>query len=140
MTEGEIVHDVEIRVRYADTDKMGIVYNGNYLRYFEVGRTELLRSIGVPYASLEHDGFQLPVLEAHVEYVRPARYDDLLLVQTTYAHRHSPVIELAYTVLLNGDTLARGYTRHSFVDARSFKPVRPPRIFVHAVDQALSTS
>jgi len=135
-----IIHDHRERVRYADTDKMGVVYNGNYLRYFEIGRTELLRHLGLPYVSLEADGFQLPLLEAHVEYLRPARYDDVLVIRTSYEHRLSPVIELRYEILLDGDTLARGYTRHSFVDARTFKPVRPPRAFLDAVEQAKSSA
>ena len=96
-------HDTTIRVRYADTDKMGVVYNGNYLRYFEIGRTELLRHIGVPYAQLEAQGALLPVIEAHIEYLRPARYDDLLTVRTTYAVDRSPVLRLAYEIVVDSD-------------------------------------
>ena len=139
MSIGTIVFDYSIRVRYADTDKMGVVYNGNYLRYFEIGRTEMLRSIGLPYVNLENEGYQLPVLEAHVEYLRPARYDDDLTVRTTLAYEHSPVLRISYEVLLTGDTLARGYTRHSFVDANTFKPVRPPKAFTAAVEKALAS-
>ena len=131
-------HDTTIRVRYADTDKMGVVYNGNYLRYFEIGRTELLRHIGVPYAQLEAQGALLPVIEAHIEYLRPARYDDLLTVWTTYAVDRSPVLRLAYEIVIDSDVIARGSTRHTFVDHATFKPIRPPRLFLDAVERACS--
>ena len=140
MSDHVISHDFQIRVRYADTDKMGIVYNGNYLRYFEIGRTEMLRSMGLPYSTLEHDGYQLPLLEAHVEYLKPARYDDVITIRSSYQAAVSPVIRIEYEVFLNGDTLARGYTRHTFVDARSFKPVRPPQAFTNAVKEAQPAS
>lgn len=131
-----VSHDTTVRVRYADTDKMGVVYNGNYLRYFEIGRTELLRHIGVPYAQLEDHGALLPLIEAHVEYLRPARYDDLLTIRTHYAVDRSPVLRLSYEILLGDDLIARGRTRHTFVQDRTFKPIRPPRIFWEAVEQA----
>lgn len=126
-----------MRVRYADTDKMGIVYNGTYLRYFEIGRTELLRSIGLPYIQLESEGYLLPVLEAHAEYKNPARYDDLIDIVTSYKPDLSTVITIEYTVLLNEGTLAQGYTRHTFVNSQTFRPVRPPKQFREAVDKAL---
>ena len=106
------------------------------LRFFEIGRTELLRAIGLPYVELEQNNIQLPVLEAHVEYKKPARYDDLITVVTTYDHEPSAVITLRYEVLLDGDTLATGYTRHSFVDATTFRPIRPPAQFLQAVTAA----
>lgn len=140
MSDHVISHDYQIRVRYADTDKMGIVYNGNYLRYFEIGRTEMLRSMGLPYSSLELDGYQLPLLEAHIEYLKPARYDDVITIRSSYQAAASPVIRIEYVVMLHGDTLARGYTRHTFVDAQTFKPVRPPKAFTNAVKQAQPAS
>lgn len=116
---------------------MGIVYNGTYLRYFEIGRTELLRYIGLPYVALEADGFLLPVLEAHVEYKVPARYDDLISIITTFQPDLSPVITLEYDVQLNDGTLATGYTRHTFVNSATFRPIRPPKQFHEAVEKAL---
>lgn len=129
-----IVHRTEYRVRYSDTDKMGVVYYGNYMRLFEIGRTELLRAAGLPYADLERDGFLLPVLEAHAEYHEPARYDDLLTIETSYVPAHSPVITLSYELRCKDHTLATGWTRHSFVSASAFKPVRPPRRFFEAME------
>lgn len=116
---------------------MGIVYNGTYLRYFEIGRTELLRSIGLPYVQLESQGYLLPVLEAHVEYKNPARYDDLIDIVTSHKPDLSTVITLEYTVLLNGGTLAQGYTRHTFVNSQTFRPVRPPTQFREAIEKAM---
>jgi len=108
---------------------MGIVYYGSYMRLFEIGRTELLRSAGLPYVELELEGLLLPVLEAHCEYLSPARYDEMLEIETMYEMKHSPIIMLQYEVRRTSETLARGWTRHSFVAALDFKPVRPPRRF-----------
>src|SRR5512147_3143405 len=72
----------EIRVRYADTDRMGIVYNGNYLTFFEIGRTELMRQHGLVYTELEKNGILLPLIESHVNYRQPAYYDNLLIIRS----------------------------------------------------------
>lgn len=129
-----IVHRCFERVRYADTDKMGIVYNGNYARFFEIGRTELLRSIGLPYAELEKQGILLPVLSLHVEYLAPARYDDLLMIETHYQHDPNVAsIQLSYQISRDDVRIARGSTKHSFLLAESWRPTRPPASFVDAV-------
>lgn len=137
MSQPTIDHTSTVRVRYADTDKMGVVYYGNYLKYFEIGRTELLRSIGLPYVELERTGVLLPVLEAHAEYLLPATYDDLLEIDASYLVEHTALITMQYTIRRGDDTLVRGYTRHSFVDASTFRPVRPPQIFRSAIEQAV---
>ena len=74
--------DTNIRVRYAETDRMDVVYYGNYAQYFEVGRVETLRSLGISYKDIENMGIILPVVELHIKYLRPAKYDDLLTVKT----------------------------------------------------------
>jgi acyl-CoA thioester hydrolase len=136
-----IRHATTVRVRYADTDKMGVVYNGNFLMYFEIGRTELLRSVGLPYIELEREGFLLPVREAHVEYKVPAKYDDLLRIETSYTHDPtSAVITLSYRIVRDETEIAVGYTRHGFVHAETWRPTRPPRSFVEAVTHPLVTS
>lgn len=137
MSVPAIHHTSVVRVRYADTDKMGVVYYGNYMKYFEIGRTELLRSIGLPYVELERSGVQLPVLEAHAEYLLPARYDDLLNIDATYVAHPTALVTMDYVIRREKDTLVRGYTRHTFVDASTFRPVRPPQIFRTAVEQAI---
>ena len=79
------------------------------------------------------------MLEAHVEFVSPARYDDLITIETTYVYRVSPILELKYNIIRDGLTLARGFTRHTFVDDATFKPKRPARRFVDAVERALQS-
>src|SRR5438105_5103832 len=91
-------HETLLRVRYAETDKMGVVYYANYLVWFEVGRTDLLREAGWTYREMEADGFGLPVMEAHCEYHRPARYDDEVEVNTN-GELLSPVrVKFAYQI------------------------------------------
>ena len=134
-----MIHNTaSIRVRYADTDKMGVVYNGVYLQYFEIGRTEMLRAMGLPYIVLEESGVLLPVLEAHLLYQKPAKYDDVLDIDATFVPDYSATIRIDYVIRRNHDVLASGFTRHSFVHATSFKPIRPPAIFTDAVRLALN--
>ena len=94
-------------------------------------------SPGIPYNDLEKQGFMLPVLEAHVEYLMPARYDDQIKVHTIYNNEPGPVIKMLYEITLGDNTLARGFTRHSFVDATSWKPMRPPAPFREAINAAI---
>ncbi|TAE34216.1 MAG: acyl-CoA thioesterase [Candidatus Kapaibacterium sp.] len=132
-----ITNRAEIRVRYAETDKMKVVYNGNYLTYFEVGRTELLRACGLPYPELERTGFLLPVLEAHVKYKMSAVYDDVLSIYATYTLERIPTIRIDYLIKRGDDEIASGYTVHPFVAAETMKPVRPPKVFFEAIERAL---
>lgn len=116
-----------IRVRYAETDKMGVVYHANYLVWFEVGRTDLLRHSGWTYREMEGEGCSLPVIEAHCEYRQPARYDDDLLIRTR-GTRLSPVrVRFDYQVVREADELllAEGYTVHAGLDPNG-KPRRLP--------------
>jgi acyl-CoA thioester hydrolase len=119
-----------VRVRYAETDKMGIVYYANYLIWFEIGRTDWLRETGSTYRSMEEQGIQLPVIEAHCEYRRPARYDEEIEVRTI-GRLLSPVrMEFEYEVIRTHDqtVAASGRTVHAALDA-SGRPCRlPPRV------------
>jgi len=132
----------EIRVRYADTDQMRIVYYGKFFEYFEQGRSDLLRSIGLSYGQIEEMGYFLPVIEAHARYKRSARYDDLLRVTTCL--REVPVarVRLDYVVTKDGDEepVAEGYTVHGFVSAENGRPTRAPGRFLEAVEQAMKAS
>jgi acyl-CoA thioester hydrolase len=114
---------------------MGVVYYATYLVYFEVGRTELLRACGIPYAVLEAQGYALPVVEAHIEYRAPARYDDLLFVHTRYTPLYQPTLRLEYEIRRHNTCIALGHTLHVFMDAREWRPVRPPAIFWEAIRQ-----
>ena len=116
-----------IRVRYAETDKMGVVYYANYFVWFEVARADLLRSLGWTYREMEHAGVTLPVIDAQCEYRRPARYDDEIEVRTK-GRMLSPVrIEFTYEILFREDhsLAASGRTIHAALDL-SGKPCRLP--------------
>src|SRR6478736_1997399 len=107
-----------LRVRYAETDKMGVVYYANYLVWFEVGRADLLRALGWTYREMEHAGVSLPVIEAQCVYRRPARYDDEMAIQTT-GRLLSPVrMEFEYQVITTHDQMvaATGKTVHAALD------------------------
>jgi acyl-CoA thioester hydrolase len=108
--------EVQIRVRYAETDRMGLLHHANYLVYFEQGRTELLRSRGIAYKDLEDQGYLLVLTKIEVRYKAPARYDDLLTLRTTVA-RVTPVrIEHRYEVMRDGTLLAEGNSTLACVD------------------------
>ena len=116
-----------VRVRYAETDKMGVVYHSNYLVWFEIGRTDWLRDTGWTYRSMEEEGIQLPVIEAHCEYRLGARYDDEVEIRTR-AKKLSPVrVQFDYEAARRADgaIFATGYTVHATID-RSGRPVRMP--------------
>lgn len=124
-----------IRVRYADTDQMHFTYNGKYFEYFEVGRTELLRQLNLPYSDLESSGYLLPVLECYAKFISPAKYDDLLKIETTLVELPQPIIYLKYKIYndSNGNLITEGYTKHIFMDGNSRKPIRPPKIFLDKI-------
>jgi acyl-CoA thioester hydrolase len=116
-----------VRVRYAETDQMGVVYHANYFVWFEVGRTDLLRGAGWTYRQMEDEGVSLPVIEAHCEYKQPARYDDDLEIRTA-GRLVSPVrVAFSYEVVRPTDsqTVATGRTMHASID-RSGRPCRLP--------------
>jgi acyl-CoA thioester hydrolase len=126
-----------LRVRYSETDLMGTVYNSRPLEWFECGRTELLRGIGLPYATLETRGVFLPVVEAHLEYLGRARYDDLLqlTITSTFQGRARLRCEVQIVHAPTAKPVVRGYTIHAFTDAAG-KPVRPPAWVLEAMRQA----
>ena len=90
---------IELRVRYAETDRMGVVYHSNYLIWCETGRTELMRQAGYPYSRMEEEGFSLVVSEATLRYGAPARYDEKIVVETTVTRIRSRTVEFGYLVL-----------------------------------------
>lgn len=118
---------INVRVRYAETDKMGVVYHANYLIWFEVGRCELLRAVGSSYRDLEATGIMLPVIEAHCEYRSPARYDDELQVKTWGALLSPARVEFTYEISRPSDGIvnALGRTVHAAIDIAG-KPCRLP--------------
>jgi acyl-CoA thioester hydrolase len=120
-------HTVLFRVRYSETDQMGTFYNSRALEWFECGRTELLRAMGLPYAEMERRGVFLPVVEAHVEYRGRARYDDLLRMtsRAAFVGKVRLRIDVEIVHAEGGAPVTRGYTVHAFTDPAG-KPMRPP--------------
>lgn len=123
---------LQVRVAFADTDGMGVVWHGNYLVWFEMGRTELLRASGLTYRSLVDRNLHLPVIEAHVDYHRPALYDDLLSVACGMHPLKGVRLRLDYEIRRGAELLVGGHTLHAFTDG-SGRPVRPPRDVVEAL-------
>lgn len=121
------MHRFLMRVLYADTDQMGFAYYANYLRWFEVGRVELLRAHGMSYRDVEAAGVRLPVLEARCRYLKPARYDDLLVIETGVAALGRASVRFGYRLVREGDgeLLARGTTEHCFLGPDG-RPTRAP--------------
>lgn len=109
--------DTSIRVRYEETDQMGVVYYGNYFTWFEIGRTELFRSIGLPYTAFEAQGIMLPVAEADCKYKMSARYDDLVTIRTCISTLTPARIQFGYIIMNEaGEMIAKGHTMHAFMD------------------------
>jgi acyl-CoA thioester hydrolase len=128
---------LRLQPRYAETDAMGVVYYANYLIYFEVARTTALAELGHPYWDMEKNGVLIPVLRAHCEYLRPARYGDSLIVRTMRARLGRARIRFDYTVLREGEEapLATGFTEHAFVSPAG-KPLRPPENLIGLFPEA----
>jgi acyl-CoA thioester hydrolase len=112
------VFEIMRRVIYADTDKMGVVYHSNYLRWFEMGRTEMLRELGIPYTEIEAAGYNLPASEVFCRYLTPARYDDLLCIKTCVDEIRNASVRFGYRISdeKSGDIVVTGYTLHACVD------------------------
>lgn len=127
-------HTSQFRIRYADTDAMGIANNGVYLDLFETGRAELMRHYGLPYLEFEKQGFYLPVVETQIKFVSPAYYDDLLDITATFKPEMKPTIKFEYNISRTNSTIAKGYTIHSFLKKENMKPVKPPAIFIEAIN------
>jgi len=125
-TTGNDWFAVEVRVRYQETDAMGVVYHGNYLTWFEIARTEWTRARGVPYGEAERRGLYLPVVDAEVHYKQPAKYDDVLEVRCRPTEVGSVRLSFAYEIRDKAAPerlLVTGATRHVWVD-RAWKPIR----------------
>ena len=117
---------VSVRVRYADTDQMGVAYNGVYFTWFEIGRTELIRSTGLTYHDIEERGIRLPVIETGIKFLEPAHYDDVITVKTTIERQKGIRIRFFYEISCNGNKIATGFTEHVFTDF-NLRPIRPPK-------------
>ncbi|WP_299620166.1 thioesterase family protein [uncultured Tenacibaculum sp.] len=120
-------HYSNIRVRYAETDQMGVVYHGNYAQYFEIGRTEWLRSLGVTYKCMEKSGIMLPVISLNCHFKKSALYDDVLTIKTILKKTPTVKIEFNYEITNEKqELLCSGNTTLAFIDMKTKRPTRCP--------------
>ncbi|MGD1152557.1 MAG: thioesterase family protein [Syntrophales bacterium] len=129
---------VNIRVIYADTDAMGIVYHTNYIKWFEIGRTELLRSVGIVYAEMEAQGYNLPLTEAYCNYLFPAKYDQIIVVETELEYLKRASMKFIYTICdeYREKALVEGYTIHACTNNLG-KIVRIPSFILEKVNEQM---
>lgn len=137
------VHEARVRVRYAETDQMGVVYHSNYLIWMEVGRVEYCRAAGLRYKDLEDESqIHLAVVEASCRYMHPARYDEEIVIRTTVAEAHSRMVVFRYDLVHaeSGAPVASGSTKHVFL-GKDLRPKKLPREHWHifGLDSALKT-
>jgi acyl-CoA thioester hydrolase len=121
--------EARVRVRYAETDQMGVVYHSNYLIWFEVGRVELIRQLGLSYKQMEEEGCGIAVVDVHVRYKAPARYDDELMIETRLLAARGAVVRFGYRILriTDGLLLCEGETMHVVVGVDMKKRSLPPK-------------
>ena len=120
-------HQIQVRVRYSETDQMSVVYHGNYVPFFEMGRVEWLRNKGISYKSLEESGIALPIVSMTINYKKPARYDDLLTVITKFKSQSSVKVEFDCEIWSEEkELLTTAHFVLVFVNIKTSKPVAPP--------------
>jgi acyl-CoA thioester hydrolase len=120
-------HQIQLRVRYSETDQMRFVYHGNYAQYFEMGRVEWLRNKGISYKWMEDNGIMLPVVSLTLNYKKPARYDDLLTLKTIFKNQSTVKIEFEYELYNEAqELLTTGSSILVFVDMKTSRPIAPP--------------
>ncbi len=131
-------YEFTVRVRYAEIDQMGVVYHGNYAQYFEMGRVEWLRNLGVSYKWMEENGVMLPVVSLEMNYKKPARYDDVLLVKTILKSQNSVKIEFDYEIYnQQNQLLTTGYSMLVFVDMKTGRPIVPPKYVSDKINEII---
>jgi acyl-CoA thioester hydrolase len=122
-------NETRVRVRYAETDQMGVVYHSNYLIWFEVGRVEFIRQLGLNYKQMEEEGCGIAVVDVHARFKTPARYDDELIIETRLLAARGAVVKFGYRILRVGDgaLLCEGETMHVCVGKDMKKMCLPPK-------------
>lgn len=118
--------EIQLRVRYAETDQMAFAYYGNYAAWFEIGRVEALRALGIVYSELESQGVMLPVSEFSVKYIKPLKYDQNFVLQTTIEELPSVRIKFSYKCIVDGETYSEAQTTLFFMDKATGRPTRCP--------------
>jgi acyl-CoA thioester hydrolase len=128
------ISETTVRVRYSETDKMGYVYYGNYTQYYEVGRVEALRQLGTSYKEMEDNGIMLPVYTCSLKYLKPALYDDLLLIKTTIKELPAARIAFDYEIYnQKNELLNTGNTTLVFINMKTNKPCPAPDTFLEKI-------
>lgn len=123
--------EIQIRIRYGETDQMGVVYHGNYAQYLEMGRIEWLRDLGISYRKMEEDGIMLPVISLHINFKKSACYDDLINVKTQLRKAPTARIEFDYEITdENGEILTTAETVLAFIDMKTKRPIRAPKFIL----------
>lgn len=132
-----MIFKTTVRVRYADTDQMKFVYNGKYFEYFEVGRTEMMREIGLPYRMIEENGFMMPVIETKITYLSPAFYDELLEIQTIVPEFPKVKVHIDHVIksLDRNVEIVKGYVELAFMNSKTMRPTRAPKFFIDAIEK-----
>ena len=131
-------HQVEVRVRYSETDQMGVVYHGNYIPFFEIGRVEWLRDKGITYKTLEQNGIALPIVSMTLNYKKSARYDDLLFVKTKLKSYSGVKIEFDCEIWNEQEELlTTAYFLLVFVDLKTGRPTVPPDYILDIVEKSV---
>jgi len=123
--------EIKIRIRYGETDQMGVAYHGNYAQYLEMGRIEWLRELGISYRKMEEDGIMLPVISLNINFKRSARYDDVVNVKTQLKNTPTAKIEFDYEITNeSGKILTTANTVLAFIDMKTNKPIRAPKFIL----------
>jgi acyl-CoA thioester hydrolase len=138
MAESPFKHETRLRVRYAETDQMGVVYYANYYIWMEVGRVEFVRALGMEYKTLEdREGLFLAVIESNCRYLRPARYDQDITVETSVGEITHRLLEFQYEIrdTASGEVLAKGITKHMWLN-REWRPARLPEPYLETLHKA----
>ncbi|MBC7525190.1 MAG: acyl-CoA thioesterase [Flavobacterium sp.] len=134
-------HKIIVRVRYSETDQMGVVYHGSYIPYFEIGRVEWLRNKGISYKDLEDDGIALPIVSMKLDYKKPARYDDVLTITTKLAFYSGVKIEFDCEIHNeNEELLTIAHFILVFVDVKNGKPIVPNNTILSIIKNSLHSS
>lgn len=127
MSKLSLLDEIQFRVRYGETDQMGVVYHGNYAQYFEIGRTEWLRKMGLSYREMEESGIMLPVISLSINYKKSACYDDLIKVKTKLVKKPTAKIEFDYEIVNeNDEILTTGNSVLVFMDIHKNRPTKCP--------------
>jgi acyl-CoA thioester hydrolase len=129
------LNEISFRVRYGETDQMGVVYHGKYADYLEIGRTEWLRNFGITYKRMEEEGIILPVIHLQIEYKKSAKYDDLLTIETKLANK--PLVKIAFDYKIYNESrvlLAEAHTVLAFMDKDTMKPIKCPSYILDKLD------